>query len=107
MALDNPAAVIYITDIHHRETRLERTQIYLTANERKALRALGRRLGRSQSALIREAVDRAIDRYQEGNRLDLLRRGRGIWAKRRDLPEFEQMRRELDRTTIGLKTLIS
>jgi predicted DNA-binding protein len=79
---------------------MERTQIYLTTNERKALRALGKRMGRSQSALIREAVDRAIDHYQEGNRLDLLRRGRAIWAKRRDLPEFEQVRRELDRIAI-------
>ena len=76
---------------------MERTQIYLTTNERKALRALGRRLGRSQSAIIRDAVDRHIDRYQEGNRLDLLRSGRAIWAKRRDLPEFEQVRGELDR----------
>ncbi len=82
---------------------MERTQIYLTAIERKALRALARRLGRSQSALIREAVDRYIDRYQEGNRLDLLRSGRGIWAKRRDLPEFEQVRGELDRIGIGTK----
>ena len=82
---------------------MERTQIYLTANERKALRALGRRLGRSQSALIRDAVDRYIDRYQEGNRLDLLRSGRAIWAKRRDLPEFEQVRRELDRIGIARK----
>ena len=82
---------------------MERTQIYLTANERKALRALGRRLGRSQSALIRDAVDRYIDRYQEGNQLDLLRRGRAIWAKRRDLPEFGQVRRELDRIAIGRK----
>ena len=103
MALDNPAAVIYITDIHHQENRLERTQIYLTTHERKALRALGRRLGRSQSALIRDAVDRYIDRYQEGNRLDLLRRGRAIWAKRRDLPDFEQVRRELDRIGIARK----
>ena len=82
---------------------MERTQIYLTANERKALRALGRRLGRSQSALIRDAVDRYIDRYQEGNRLDLLRRGRAIWAKRRDLPDFEQVRGELDRIGIVAK----
>jgi hypothetical protein len=76
---------------------MERTQIYLTARERKALRALATRLGKSQSALIRDAVDRYIDRYQEGNRLDLLRLGRGIWADRPDLPDFEEVRRELDR----------
>ena len=76
---------------------MERTQIYLTEKERKALRALARRLGRSQSALIRDAVDRYVERYQEGNRLDLLRRARGVWANRRDLPDFKQVRRELDR----------
>lgn len=76
---------------------MERTQIYLTERERDALRALAARLGRSQSALIRDAVDRYIDRYQEGNRLDLLRRGRGLWANRLDLPDFEVVRRELDR----------
>ena len=76
---------------------MERTQIYLTDKERKALRALAKRLGQSQSALIRAAVDRYVERYQEGNRLNLLRQARGMWAGRRDLPDFEQLRKELDR----------
>ena len=59
---------------------MERTQIYLTEEERRALKSLGARLGRSQSALIRDAIDRYVDRYQEGNRLDLLRQARGLWA---------------------------
>lgn len=96
-ALDSPVQLIYITHIHHFEVLMERTQIYLTEKERKALKALAARLGQSQSALIREAVDRFIDRYQEGNRLDLLRRGRGIWQDRSDLPDFDEVRRELDR----------
>lgn len=76
---------------------MERTQIYLTEEERRALKALGARLGRSQSALIRDAIDRYVDRYQEGNRLDLLRQARGLWADRMALPDFEAVRRELDR----------
>jgi len=76
---------------------MERTQIYLTEKERKALKAMAARLGRSQSAMIREAVDRYIERYQEGNRLELLRRGRGLWQDRRDLPDFVELRKELDR----------
>jgi hypothetical protein len=79
---------------------MQRTQIYLTQKERKALKALATRLGRSQSALIRDAVDRYIERYQEGNRVDLLRRARGLWANRPDLPDFDQVRRELDRLGI-------
>ena len=76
---------------------MERTQIYLTEKERKTLKTMAVRLGRSQSALIREAVDRYIERNQEGSRLDLLRQARGLWATRDDLPDFEELRRELDR----------
>jgi hypothetical protein len=82
---------------------MERTQIYLTAKERKALRALAKRLGQSQSALIRAAVDRYVERYQEGNRLELLSRARGVWADRRDLPDFRQVRVELDRVRVSGK----
>ncbi|MFQ5944085.1 MAG: CopG family transcriptional regulator, partial [Anaerolineales bacterium] len=51
---------------------MERTQIYLTEKERKILKAMADRQGRSQSALIREAVDRYIDRDQERSRLEYL-----------------------------------
>jgi len=80
---------------------MERTRNYLTDNERQAVRSIARRLGTTQSAVIRTAVDRFIERDSTGSKLDLLRSGRGLWRDRQDLPDFEVSRRELDRTASG------
>jgi len=74
-----------------------RTQIYLTQRERQALHAIAGQTGQTQSELIRQAVDRFIQTHQEGNRLQLLRKGRGLWKNRTDLPDFSALRREFDR----------
>jgi hypothetical protein len=74
-----------------------RTQIYLTEAEQQALRRLARRTGRSQSELIRDAVDRFIALRETGDRTGLLQQACGMWRGRDDLPEPDSLRRELDR----------
>lgn len=74
-----------------------RTQIYLTEAEQNSLRALSRRMGRAQSELIREAVDRFIAETVEVNRASLLKQARGMWQRRDDLPDFAALRREFNR----------
>ena len=78
-----------------------RTQIYLTEAEQQALRALSRRTGRTQSELIREAVDRLIAQSERTDRLGALRQARGMWQGREDLPDCAALRRELDRSASG------
>jgi hypothetical protein len=78
---------------------MHRTQIYLTDEERKALRVIARRLRKTQSQVIRTAVDRFIERHIGPQRLESLRHARGLWKDRRDLPDFTKIRRELDRLT--------
>ena len=75
-----------------------RTQIYLTDAEMKAVRSIGRRLGQTQSEVIRAAVDRFVERETADSRVDLLRSGRGLWKDRHDLPDVAALRQELDRT---------
>jgi hypothetical protein len=83
------------------EGAMQRTQIYLSAAERQGLQALAQRSGRSQSALIREAIDAFLRQHQPRERLARLRQARGLWAQRTDLPDWPSLRRELDRSPAG------
>ena len=65
------------------------TQIYLSEAERQGLQVLALRSSRSQSALIREAIDAFL---QQQGRLGWLRQARGLWAERIDLPDWSARR---------------
>ena len=74
-----------------------RTQIYLTDRQRAELASISKTLGKKQSELIREAVDRLIDQAGHSRRKIVLREAAGIWKDRTDLPDFKQIRTEWDR----------
>lgn len=52
---------------------------------------------RTQSALIREAIDRFLENSQPEERLARLRQGRGLWAASHGRLDGLKLRQELDR----------
>ncbi len=74
-----------------------RTQIYLTRRQREELAAISKALGKKQSELIREAVDRLIEQTGRFRKEKILKQAAGIWKDRKDLPDFRSIRSEWDR----------
>jgi predicted transcriptional regulator len=76
-----------------------RTQVYLTEAQDRALKRLARTTGRSQSQLIRDAVDRLIEAQPApaSDWKEAFRRARGMWADRAELDQLlGELRREGD-----------
>ncbi|MBN1654152.1 MAG: CopG family transcriptional regulator [Deltaproteobacteria bacterium] len=65
-----------------------RTQVYLTEDERKRLRERAKRLGRSQSELLREAVDQYLDRDSDSETRKAFEDVIGMWKDRSDLDDL-------------------
>jgi metal-responsive CopG/Arc/MetJ family transcriptional regulator len=74
-----------------------RTQIYLTDKQRTELAIIAKNLGKKQSEIIREAIDRLIDQAGQNQKKTALQKAAGIWKNRKDLPDFRSMRSEWDR----------
>ena len=74
-----------------------RTQIYITEQERMGLKCLAESTGKTQSELIREALDRYLELAAGQRRKQVLMRAAGIWKDRTDLPDFYALRSGWDR----------
>ena len=74
-----------------------RTQIYLTEEEQSALRTISGNTGRSQSELIRIAVDRLIEETQSTDRGQVLGAAAGLWADKAGRADLAAVRSEADR----------
>jgi len=74
-------------------------EINLTKQERDVLRKIAERTGKSQDEWLHEMLKRVIGELQrEEERRSLMRRARGIWKDRQDLPAPEDLRREWNRS---------
>ena len=74
-----------------------RTQIYLTDRQRAKLTKIAENMGKKQSELIREAIDRLIEQADQSQKKTALKEAAGIWKDREDLPDFRELRTEWDR----------
>ena len=72
-----------------------RTQIYITEEEKKGLESLSSNTGKSQSELIRSAIDSFIESNQQKNKKSILQNSFGMWKNNKF--DFETSRKSLDR----------
>jgi Arc/MetJ-type ribon-helix-helix transcriptional regulator len=72
-------------------------QITLPETECERLRDLSQRTGKSEGELLREALDLLSAQLMSRDRLDRLRRAKGIWKDRDDLPELSELREGMNR----------
>lgn len=75
-----------------------RSQIYLTEDERDSLRLIAKQTGRTQSDLIREAIDSLISKVLNKNNKNKRQQAFGLWKDRDDYPDARELRKELNRT---------
>ena len=72
-------------------------EIHLSDSESAALKTLAKLTGRTEAELLHEAVERLLNHPNGKDRLALLRKAKGIWKDRTDLPDLRELRAELER----------
>jgi hypothetical protein len=75
-----------------------RSQIYLTENEKNSLKFIAEETGRTQSDLIREAIDSLIEAMGKKNVYATRKKAFGLWKDNSDFPNIEELRSEFDRS---------
>ena len=73
------------------------TQITLTETEGELLHTLSQCTGKTEEALLREALDLLAARVAAQDRLAAFRQARGMWKDRDDLPSLTELRADFDR----------
>jgi predicted transcriptional regulator len=74
------------------------TSIQISENVDGILATLSKQSGKAKEELIREAIEEYIGQVTiSEDVLTLRRRARGIWKDRTDLPDFDAIRRSMDR----------
>lgn len=71
--------------------------IKLSDQNHQELDQIARLTGMSEDQLVREAVDQFITKFHNGDRISSMRRAKGIWKDRQDMPALEDLRRESNR----------
>jgi metal-responsive CopG/Arc/MetJ family transcriptional regulator len=74
-----------------------RTQIYLSEDEREAVNRIARVRKKSQSEIIRDAVDEYLLKVSKKERKEVITSIAGIWKDRTDVLDFSDIRRQWDR----------
>jgi hypothetical protein len=73
---------------------MQSDQLALSPADSEAVRQLAQRTGRTEAALLHEAVEKLMQQASTLNRLAALRGARGMWEHRPNLPDFDQVRAE-------------
>lgn len=78
------------------DNNMHRTQVYLTEEEHRALKALARRSGRSFAATLREAIDVYVADHQAPGLEEAIEQSFGCWqdADHESRPDLRTLRAE-------------
>ena len=72
-----------------------RTQVYITKEEKERLESMAMSTGKSQSELIRNAIDSFIHSNNKENKKQALSSAFGMWKANKH--DFQQTRESMDR----------